>query len=541
MKCTCGVENLPDAKFCAACGKKMEPVQIGQASGGAATAAIAQPAQARAAARPQPAAVRSPARKMGILPKIVLAILIVAAGAAYWWFNRPEPDYVAEQSGLFPVAEGNKWGYIDNTGAMQIQPVYDGASSFGEGLAPVLQQGKYGFIDTHGQMVIQPQFDAVRPFVHGLAAVKICCGPSTTNNDQWGFIGKDGKYVINPQFQAVWDFTSSLAPVKVNGSWGLVDKQGNIAVKPAFASMYDFSEGLATVSDGGRWGFIGKDGTFVIKPQFESAGMFRENLALVRMGGKVGYIDHSGKMVINPQFETGMNFHHGFTAVTIGGKSATIDKNGKFLMNPGQILLSREEIGDDILPGRNGNGWGYVDRNGTWVIQPSKSLDYAGRMSGGVASVSVAGESGMIDRNGTIIWGAYKGQSLSNIAKTQEFENAALASLRTIITAQVSYSTSYPDAGYANQLTKLGTMPEGGQANSTAASLISAGLAQGDDAGYHFALSAPAEGGITSRYTVTATPASGQGRTFCTNQLGIIRVVKAGETCDPDASPVFNR
>lgn len=549
MTCTCGVENLSDAKFCTGCGRRM-----GAASPTAAapSAAAAQPAPTRSApvsaAGPRaitsvsaPTAPRRPARKIGLLPKILVVLAVIAAGAAYWWFNRPEPDYVAAESGLFPVlGEGGKWGFMDKTGATQIQPFYNWVSNFSEGLAPVLQQGKYGFIGTHGQMVIQPQFDYVHGFVHGLAAVKLCCGQGSSNNDQWGFIGKDGKYAVNPQFQEVGDFTGSLAPVKLNGAWGLVDTRGNIAVKPTFSYVMNFSEGLAGAAEGGHWGFIGKDGKFVIKPQFEGVSFFREQLARVSLGRKAGFIDRSGKMVINPQFEYATDFRHGFSVVGVGGKQGTIDRTGAFILNPGQISLSMD-FHDDVIPARNESGWGYVDRNGVWVITPTKALEMVGAMREGVAWVQISGEQSHIDRNGTIISGPYKGQSLAILGKVQEAETAAVSSLRALVTAEVTYSTTYPESGYASQLSKLGPALAGTQPSSNAASLISGGLASGDDSGYHFALAASTEAGVTGRYSITATPTSGPGRTFCTNQLGVIRAVKSGETCDPDSSPQFIR
>jgi hypothetical protein len=545
MKCTCGVENLSDAKFCTGCGKKMEVAMssVVTASAAAVQSAPAIPASAQAPPGfPRPTVPQRRATKVGVLPKVLIIVALIAAGAAYWWFNRPEPDYVAEESGLIPfMGDGNKWGFMDKTGGVQIQPAYNWAGNFAEGLAPVLQQGKFGFVDTHGQLVIEPQFDYFHQFVHGLAAVKLCCGQGYNNNDQWGFISKDGKYVINPQFQDVGDFTGSVAPVKVDGSWGLVDTKGNLVVKPTFNYVMNFSEGLAAASEGGRWGFIGTDGKFVIKPQFNSAGLFREQLARVTVGRKIGFINRSGKMIINPQFEYATDFRHGFAVVSTGGKQGTIDRNGTFLLNPGQLSLILEP-GDDLIAAKNENGWGYVDHRGAWVVAPTKAVEVAGAMHNGVAIVQVSGEQCYIDKNGTVIRGAYKGQSLANVAKVQEAETAAVSALRVIVQAQVTYSTTYPESGYASQLGKLGPPPPGAQPSNSAAALISAGLAQGDDAGYHFTLLAPAEVGITSHYTITATPASGAGgRAFCTNQLGVIRVVAAGETCNPDNSPQFTR
>ena len=65
-----------------------------------------------------------------------------------------------------------KYGFIDKSGKMVIEPQFDGASDFSEGLAQVEKDGKWGFIDKSGKVVIEPQFDWVSDFSEGLAKVR---------------------------------------------------------------------------------------------------------------------------------------------------------------------------------------------------------------------------------------------------------------------------------------------------------------------------------------------------------------------------------
>ncbi|HDS30236.1 MAG TPA: WG repeat-containing protein, partial [Firmicutes bacterium] len=79
--------------------------------------------------------------------------------------------------GLAPVMIDGKWGFIDKTGKITINPQFDRAESFSEGLARVRlgdwKTGKWGFIDKTGQFVISPQFDEASSFYEGLASVEI--------------------------------------------------------------------------------------------------------------------------------------------------------------------------------------------------------------------------------------------------------------------------------------------------------------------------------------------------------------------------------
>ena len=64
------------------------------------------------------------------------------------------------QSDLFPIQQNNKWGFIDNTGKVVIEPQFEFVDKFSDGLALVnVGNRKMGYIDSSGQFVINPQFN----------------------------------------------------------------------------------------------------------------------------------------------------------------------------------------------------------------------------------------------------------------------------------------------------------------------------------------------------------------------------------------------
>ena len=110
-------------------------------------------------------------------------------------------------------------------------------------------------------------------------------------------------------------------------------------------------------------------------------------------------------------------------------------------------------------------------------------------------------------------------------------ESSAVGSLRTINTAEVTYSTTYPAQGFAPALTNLGgaasACAAGSTPTTTSACLIDDVLAQGTKSGYLFsAAGSTGNGGtVMVTYTSLATPSapgqSGQ-REFCSDQSGVI-------------------
>jgi WG containing repeat len=119
----------------------------------------------------------------------------------------------ADQHRRLSVIIGGKTGYIDETGKLIINPQYDSAGNFSEGLAVVCvgecttehiighrytkdfkeeaveQSFKYGFIDESGKMVINPAFEEARNFSEGMAAVCVgqgCYSGQEKKSHRWG-------------------------------------------------------------------------------------------------------------------------------------------------------------------------------------------------------------------------------------------------------------------------------------------------------------------------------------------------------------------
>jgi type IV pilus assembly protein PilA len=102
-------------------------------------------------------------------------------------------------------------------------------------------------------------------------------------------------------------------------------------------------------------------------------------------------------------------------------------------------------------------------------------------------------------------------------------ESSAVASLRTINTTSIAYSTTYGQ--YPTNLSNLQT---NGAVSSTAADLIDTVLGSGIKSGFTFSYTANS---TNTGYSVTATPVNlgvtGQ-RGFFTDQSGVIRADTSG-------------
>jgi len=125
-------------------------------------------------------------------------------------------------------------------------------------------------------------------------------------------------------------------------------------------------------------------------------------------------------------------------------------------------------------------------------------------------------------------------------ARMSANDSAAASTLRTMNTAQVTYSTNFPTIGYANDLTHLGAgAPPGvdcttpANVNSNSACLLDVVIACSingpcNKSGYqYFMQNSAAVNGVNPDYTFTASPigwATTGTKNWCTNADAVIRV-----------------
>jgi len=126
-------------------------------------------------------------------------------------------------------------------------------------------------------------------------------------------------------------------------------------------------------------------------------------------------------------------------------------------------------------------------------------------------------------------------------------ESSAVASIRTINSAEVTYNSTYPTVGFATALTNLGgPVAAACTASSTTACLIDGVLSSNGGgngkSGYNFASgTGTANGGVNTGYVVLATPIKINQtgiRAFCAEEDSVVRVDPAG-ACSNDEAGVL--
>ena len=116
-------------------------------------------------------------------------------------------------------------------------------------------------------------------------------------------------------------------------------------------------------------------------------------------------------------------------------------------------------------------------------------------------------------------------------------ESSAVASIRTINTAMISFNSSYPTVGFAANLAALGGACTGTVVpGSSTACLIDSQLATGTKSGYTFVAT-----GTSGSYITYGNPVAPNGtgvRSFCSVQDTVVRVsLTPLASCDGSMTP----
>ena len=164
----------------------------------------------------------------------------VRAGGKYGVINQQGEEVIALQydrikgdfsEGLLLVEQHDVWFFIDTQGQQAFPETFENAERFSEGRAPVEFGGKWGYIDRTGALVIEPIYDDPRWFVGGVA----CPGllkekkPKDKVETYWyGVIDPDGNMVLPFEYDSISWFRDGLARARKGETYGYIDLSGRL-------------------------------------------------------------------------------------------------------------------------------------------------------------------------------------------------------------------------------------------------------------------------------------------------------------------------
>ncbi len=348
----------------------------------------------------------------------------------YPFLNTLEQEQSLLNTSLFPFKQDDRYGFMDRTGSVVIDPQFDQLGFFYEGLATAVKDARYGYVDKLGSVVIPFRFESASDFEGGRAIVQ--------ENGLYGVIDRIGNYILKPIYSDIQGLSSGLFLVAKDSLYGYIDKEGALKIPFQYSDAFPFAKGIAKVEVNGNQAFINEQGAYIIQPcksnisffndsllifeENELLGLMRKNCsvvvpaiygvigelssnrALVAIDDQVGYIDGAGKVVIELKYQYFPNcskrgtFRSNYAVVMKDGKYGAIHEQGKTALGFNQTGIGEIKSLTAFL---KGSLWGYKDLTGKVLIAPA--YDYAESFQNGIAVVEIAGKQGVIDSKGVYL------------------------------------------------------------------------------------------------------------------------------------------
>lgn len=295
---------------------------------------------------------------------------------------------------FFPFKSNGKYGYMDETGEIMIQPNYDVVEPYSEGLGLVVKDGKVGFLNKAGDLNIPFEYEDGESFENGLAIV--------SKNESYGMIDRTNKTVVPLQYDLVGKYKSGLALIANDTAYGYVNKRGAQVVPLKLEYATDFDNGYAVIDQEGKkgiintlgrlvvpakydwlenynaymvcrakrdtvYGLIDNNGAEILPFEYDKIGEFGDSLALIAKNGKYGYVNVKGEIVIPLKYEFQTEalvwgkFENGTVKFMKKGKYGILDVKGNEV-----FAALFEDVGKysktELIAVKKRGKWGYSDQ-----------------------------------------------------------------------------------------------------------------------------------------------------------------------------------
>lgn len=368
-------------------------------------------------------------------------------------------NVVAEEGNLLPAcvvtSDGEKWGYINETGTFVIKPAYDFAQDFNDKGIAIVANGDnpydsctVHFINKSGKSLAGPFYSSIPEFQNGMAILKAdgigyvivdelgkvvlksnyellkysegLVSYYDSNTKLYGFIDLTGKVVIPAKYNSVKGFSDGKSIIQTSaGKYSVINKTGKVLEALKYYDEYNTAEGFTPYSieskDNYSYGYKKQDGTVAIAPKFRTASRFSDGYAIVAIddgnyGLLYGLINTKGQYVIYPEY-TFMNYlGHGLYAVSQNSMNYDWYAPKAIINNKGEKLTdfkynSVSEFNGDYAVASETTTTFFINLKGN-IVDTLPQLQGIGQMKfmGDIIKAELDGSLTYLKENGEIIW-----------------------------------------------------------------------------------------------------------------------------------------
>lgn len=349
----------------------------------------------------------------------------------------PLMDNLCAQS-LLPIRVKDKWGLIDSTGKIKVQPVFDAIGKYNEhGLAVVRRNGLKGFLNVKGKEYIPAQFSEVMALEKGWAAgwadgkwklfdpggQAIWSGDfeKCSLQDEWiilyknnqkGLLSTTGQMLLPIGFEEII-IHKQVIYTRKNNKWGMVSLLGKAILENLAEQIVPFDQGFHFYKIDRAWGVVYQQGTEIIPALYQSYQYLQPGFAILKSDhhqlllsdkcegktkfpttvkfmafsseyvvledyNRLGLVDRCGHITLSSAFMEILPFATGAFRVVKQGKWGIVKESGQEVTPDDFDYIA--PLKAEFALARQANRYGLLNSSGQLVIEPKyKKLEWKGR------------------------------------------------------------------------------------------------------------------------------------------------------------------
>lgn len=203
---------------------------------------------------------------------------------------------VAYTQPYFPIKMNKKWGLMDTTGQIVLQPVYDAIGEFKQyGYAVMQRNGGVGLLDSRGKEIISPKYNDLKVLDSLLVAVMADGG--------WQVMNMRGKVILPAGYERVSVLSSDYLAFRRNNQWGVVDQHGRVISEPNYDAIRLEKDNIFLIRKGDKLGLLAATGTEILPGIASEISFYNDSLIFYKTNNRWGAVDQYGLKVIQPEYE----------------------------------------------------------------------------------------------------------------------------------------------------------------------------------------------------------------------------------------------
>ncbi|MGK0390314.1 MAG: hypothetical protein ACI94Y_003066 [Maribacter sp.] len=363
-----------------------------------------------------------------------------------------------QDSNLYPIKKGGKWGVINQQGKIIIQPTYDAISNFKHyGYAVIQKEGNSGLIDSRGAFVFPAKYKDLRVISKHLFGIKsegtwnvidkqgnilIRDYDSASPLDDkhilyWqkelcGLVDLNGKIIIPANYQSIkWDKDKTLFIVKKNKKIGLYTTKGEVIREPVFREIQIINTGLILTKRRYKWGAIDGDGQELLADLFSHFKISSYNFLLIYKQERCYlYSIDERSMIGNEFFNNYIPLNKNWIVFQKFKTMGLMDSTGRIVAPA--LFQEIRPFGDNNFRIKTNGKWGIINNENENISPPI--YDYISPLNNYISIVKKDEKFGILHENGKLIINtvynkidikdgqikAYQGEKLSIFIITEE-------------------------------------------------------------------------------------------------------------------------